>query len=219
VATAIQSRVYTATYDPKWGRASHYQALSVEHLTGFWSGPGHDVPVEIRAIRAQQSAHDASLFAELFKRRIEFLREQKLPFEYVASKTVAFTDRELASLFYVYTQEMGLEWGTYKTLMMSGLQKVKLDPFVLGKVDWTNAEFRAAAKFHSMRPTLSPWVKDMFEKASVHPSAQGNGSATKIINAFKRRVEEGAEHVESDESAFTALSARKVGCDSFLFKK
>lgn len=132
VAKRVIDRVYT-TSPVMRAEAEHYQAMGVKHAARL--PVDGDRPTEHRAMPSQNNAGEFIALAELIAHRVNFLRAQgDRPIVLLDVKGGGFSPVELVSRFYVYVEEMGLDFGKYKHLLQPELRSVAPDSFVLGQL-------------------------------------------------------------------------------------
>lgn len=135
VAVAIDRRVYTSSLaPPEWGASpQHNQALAVNKISaarldrggpfGFFFGVKvTDQPFEIRAMKAQNSADDFILLAELFEKRLEFLRRQTGAIRFEVADLSALDGNQAVRRFRGYLQEAGVDLASYRALLLPSAQ-------------------------------------------------------------------------------------------------
>lgn len=113
--------------------AVHNQALGLKKLPDVtWS---HDEPMEVRAIRSQESVEDLILLGELFQARIAYLKTVKVELAVSVSRPeppkIQFTSQELVDSFYQYVAESGLAWDRFRYLLPEDLRPLR--PLALKK--------------------------------------------------------------------------------------
>ena len=126
LATELERRVYFRS--PAYGEPPQkYMAVNLTRVTRK-NVPDSFRTVELRALRAQQSADDLEKLGELFERRINFLKSQpeRVP---VGSLSPPGSDAEVYSQFRSYVEGPGLDFSRFENLLPEKFRKAGLiDP-------------------------------------------------------------------------------------------
>lgn len=105
------------------GRAKS-DALSLATL--YDGTPEDQQRLEIRGLRAQQSAEHFVLQARLFLRRLEYLRRLDRPIPFLNREPVS-GDREGVEAFHQYVTESGEDWEAHRRFLPHRYQRFQLD--------------------------------------------------------------------------------------------
>lgn len=167
----IQKHVYTWT--PTFEGSHHYQAVGLKRI-GQYDFATQDKPLELRAIRTQESIEEFELLAELFEARMEYLKTHDHPLFYLAKNTRDFTEEQLASRFFVYVKEMGLDWEKFSPLGNFS-KSIVVDNFVVGNVQWDSPRYAALVREYAIDALSSPYIESKLSLALQDARAVTSG--------------------------------------------
>jgi len=126
MAETILNDVYSKSY--VLGGGAHYQALSIKKVPD--ASLVQDTPFEIRSMKMQQSAEDFALICELMEKRIEFVKNNPDPIVFANTNRIKFSRQELVDRYFIYIEEMGLDFNRFKGLMVPNLQSLHPSTFL-----------------------------------------------------------------------------------------
>jgi len=190
LARAIQDRVYTSSYNPDWGGATHYQAIGLKTVNRT-DLTKQDAPEELRSVFSQLSVEQFVLVGRLLEGRINYLKTVKTPIVYTGTTRADFTASDLKNRFYIYVTEAGMNYADYKSLLPLSVQKAALSPFLTD-----NASIMARLKDLENFTDLfdaSPWIKERARQTIASAQAVKNPTALEIVARVKALITKGCE--------------------------
>jgi hypothetical protein len=185
-AQRILDEVYTWT--PAFDGPQHYQGFSLKRIDEAVT-LARDRPFELRAPRQPDTAHERTLLAELFEKRLEFDRNGTAPVAFVdVMKRKNFTDLELANRFRMYLLEMGLDWDKYKAVLPASLRAQPADGFIAGRINWGEGSEVAVLKEYIPFLGNSAWARARMFRLLSTPEARASARYAELLEAIRTEL-------------------------------
>lgn len=179
----IQRNVYTHSY--KWDRPQHYQSVGLESIP---SETLNRRRIEHRSVRGQKSFQDFLLMAELIELRHTYLKKNKNKIIYLKSDEDFFLYQRQMNLFWVYTQELGVNYEKYVSLLSEPVRALKPDIIFERKIDWSSWSDQDEILWWSTQLFKYPWVRSQLIKTLSTPEAQSTDIPAKVLEKVKTLV-------------------------------
>ncbi len=187
VIQAIQNRVYTKSYEKSWGGIKHYQAVGLKYAYKA-DLKETDKPMELRAVRIQESAEKFNMIAKLFEERIKYLATLTGPIVYTATNRTSFSLSELRTRFAIYVEETGLQYENFKELITEEIRAAEYEDFVRNDVS-IERRISGIGSYLDLIPASS-WVRERTIEILSHPLAQNKLETLNIIEKMKQITEQ-----------------------------
>ena len=185
ITQKIQIKVYTST--PAFDVGFHYQGISLknaQHLSGS------DKPFEFRAPRQPLNAHERTLLAEMFERRMEFERGVTDPIVYLdLPQNNNYSNHEIANSFRAYIEEMNGDWDHFKLLLPEEMREIQPDAFIKSALDWANLKQVRELQYHLPYVGSSEWTRKKFLDLLSDESSKNSGNGMKLIEEVQKLYE------------------------------
>jgi hypothetical protein len=181
---AVQTEVYTNTYNPKWATSDgiiHYQALGLKYAAKA-NLAIEDAPAELRAMWIQQNAEQFILIARLVEGRIAYLNSLDGPIIYTQSSRQTFTARELKTRFFIYVEEAGLKFEDFQDLVRFEAKEATLDPLVASSDP--RIAIQSVEKYWDLMLT-SEWMRKKVIEILAAPEVQDSKHREHILRRIK----------------------------------
>jgi len=213
VALRIQSEVYTSTptFNTSNSSGRHYQGIGVKYVQSNMK-LSDDRPFEFRAFRQPENAHERTILAELFEKRMAFEMREPGPIAFLdVPKNGYFTESELANHFRLYLAEAGADWDYFKELLPENLQKQAADAFMSGHINWQSASDLKTVESYTRYLPNSQWLRDRMKSLLNSPEAIASGKVPEILSTAEKGLGANANsHARAALTQFIAYMKHEV---------
>lgn len=208
VAKALLEEIYTASGKQ---RSHHMQAFGLKRVKDL--SKSKDQPSEFRAARMQESPDEFILWAEMIEARVAYRKAQpKAPILFANRPARSFSKTELVSAFYVYTEEAGLNFERFRSVLNHSLARTQPDSFITGHGRWTDPGYVEGALSHIERLATSIFVRERMLRALAHPNAADDLTGLPVLRKIVDRLQGLSERQSQEAVLLTGFmeNVRKI---------